>query len=209
MSTSDSAGAAAPLKRWRWYELFIVIILVAVAAISWSRRLIGPIDLRYDASTYYILGTSLAEGKGYRLLNEPGEIEATQYPPLFPIMVAAHQWILGPRRNRNWSRAEDHTFSPHLHRLHPRGLCSVKTISADALRFFRRANYDFKSLHLLDVEPARARDPVRPYHNSLLPFNELNRRPPNSASLSYSPLRPTPYEPSAWQCCGLDWRGAI
>ena len=95
MSTSDSAGAAAPLKRWRWYELFIVIILVAVAAISWSRRLTGPIDLRYDASTYYNLGTSLAEGKGYRLLNEPGEIEATQYPPLLPIIVAAHQRILG------------------------------------------------------------------------------------------------------------------
>ena len=46
----------------------------------WSSRLIGPIDLRYDASTYYILGTALAEGRGYRLLNEPGEIEATQYP---------------------------------------------------------------------------------------------------------------------------------
>src|SRR5215475_12751117 len=95
MSTSDSAGAAAPFKRWRWYELFIIIILVAVAAISWSRRLTGPIDLRYDASTYYNLGTSLAEGKGYRLLNEPGEIEAVQYPPLLPLVVAAHQWILG------------------------------------------------------------------------------------------------------------------
>ena len=57
--------------------------------------------------------------------------------------------------------------APLQHRFHPRGLCSVKTISAVALRFFRRANYDFKSLHVLDVEPARARDPVRPYHNSL------------------------------------------
>ncbi len=41
------------------------------------------------------LGTSLAEGKGYRLLNEPGEIEAIQYPPLLPLIVAAHQLILG------------------------------------------------------------------------------------------------------------------
>ena len=57
---------------------------------SWADRY-----LRYDASTYYNLGTSLAEGKGYRLLNEPGEIEATQYPPLLPIIVAAHQRILG------------------------------------------------------------------------------------------------------------------
>ena len=54
-------------------------------------RLNGPIDLRWDAGTYYVLGTALAEGKGYRLLNEPGEIEAVQYPPLLPLIVAAHQ----------------------------------------------------------------------------------------------------------------------
>src|SRR5207248_3059053 len=41
------------------------------------------------------LGTALAEGKGYRLLNEPGEIHAVQYPPLLPAIVAAHQRILG------------------------------------------------------------------------------------------------------------------
>ena len=60
-----------------------------------DHRLHGPIDLRWDASTYYVLGTSLAEGKGYRLLNEPGEIEAVQYPPLLPVLVAAHQRALG------------------------------------------------------------------------------------------------------------------
>jgi len=58
-------------------------------------RLGGPIDVRYDGGVYYILGTSLAQGKGYRLLNEPGEIEAVQYPPLLPLIVAAHQKILG------------------------------------------------------------------------------------------------------------------
>ena len=61
----------------------------------WAARLHGPIDLRWDASTYFVLGTSLAEGKGYRLLNEPGEIEAVQYPPLLPVLVAAHQRALG------------------------------------------------------------------------------------------------------------------
>src|SRR6476660_7251214 len=95
MITRDPTRVAVSLKRGRQFELVVVIILVAVAAISWSRRLTGPIDLRYDASTYYNLGTSLAEGKGYRLLNEPGEIEATQYPPLLPIIVATHQRILG------------------------------------------------------------------------------------------------------------------
>ena len=55
----------------------------------------GPINFRWDASTYYVLGTALAEGRGYRLLNEPGEIHAIQYPPLLPMVVAAHQLILG------------------------------------------------------------------------------------------------------------------
>ncbi len=61
----------------------------------WAPRLTGPIDLRYDAGVYYVLGTSLAEGHGYRLLNEPGAIEAVQYPPLLPMLVAAHQWLVG------------------------------------------------------------------------------------------------------------------
>jgi hypothetical protein len=44
---------------------------------------------------YYILGTSLAEGRGYRLLNEPGAIEAIQYPPLVPALGAAAERVLG------------------------------------------------------------------------------------------------------------------
>jgi hypothetical protein len=58
-------------------------------------RFQGPLDLRYDAGVYYILGTSLAQGHGYRLLNEPGAIEAIQYPPLLPALGAAVQWVLG------------------------------------------------------------------------------------------------------------------
>lgn len=69
------------------------VLLLWVAL--WTSRLHGPIDFRWDASTYYVLGTALAEGKGYRLLNEPGEIEAVQYPPLLPVLVAAHQRALG------------------------------------------------------------------------------------------------------------------
>ncbi|MGH7512013.1 MAG: hypothetical protein ACREOQ_03710, partial [Gemmatimonadales bacterium] len=71
----------------------VVVLLLWVAL--WTSRLHGPIDFRWDASTYYVLGTALAEGKGYRLLNEPGEIEAVQYPPLLPMLVAAHQRALG------------------------------------------------------------------------------------------------------------------
>jgi hypothetical protein len=51
--------------------------------------------MRWDAGAYFVLGTSIAEGKGYRLLNEPGEPRAIQYPPGLPILVAAHQKALG------------------------------------------------------------------------------------------------------------------
>jgi hypothetical protein len=71
------------------------VVLVAVAVLLWLPRLSGPLSLKWDASTYYVLGTALAEGKGYRLLNEPGDIEAVQYPPLLPLIVSVHQWAMG------------------------------------------------------------------------------------------------------------------
>src|SRR3977135_4002793 len=76
-------------------DLICAIVLLLVWVGVWIPRLKGPIDLRWDASTYYVLGTAIAEGKGYRLLNEPGDIEAVQYPPLLPLIVAAHQRVLG------------------------------------------------------------------------------------------------------------------
>jgi hypothetical protein len=72
----------------------LVILLLAVLLL-WIPRFEGPIDLRWDAGVYYVLGTSLAEGRGYRLLNEPGEIEAVQYPPLLPALVAVVQRAVG------------------------------------------------------------------------------------------------------------------
>jgi hypothetical protein len=68
--------------------LFLVILL-------WAPRLSGPIDLRWDGGVYYILGTSLATGHGYRILSEPGSPEALQYPPLLPAIIALCQHILG------------------------------------------------------------------------------------------------------------------
>lgn len=73
--------------------LYAILGLLVIAL--WMPRLHGPIDLRWDGGVYYVLGTSLAEGKGYRLLNEPGEILANQYPPLLPLIIAAHQLVLG------------------------------------------------------------------------------------------------------------------
>ncbi|HKW93344.1 MAG TPA: hypothetical protein VJX92_15725 [Methylomirabilota bacterium] len=72
----------------------LLLALVALTLAIWAQRLQGPIDLRWDAGTYYVLGSALAQGRGYRLLNEPGEIAAVQYPPLLPAIVAVSQWIL-------------------------------------------------------------------------------------------------------------------
>src|SRR6266700_857985 len=69
--------------------------VVAIALLLWAPRLTGPIDLRWDGSVYYVLGTSLATGHGYRILSEPGSPEALQYPPLLPAVVAVHEWALG------------------------------------------------------------------------------------------------------------------
>jgi hypothetical protein len=87
----SGAGARPWMAADRRYSAGLVMVAVAL----WLPRLRGPLDLRYDAGVYYILGTSLAEGRGYRLLNEPGAIEAIQYPPLLPAVAAIHQRLLG------------------------------------------------------------------------------------------------------------------
>lgn len=76
-------------------DICCVILVLAPFVGLWMPRASGPIDLRYDAGVYYTLGTSLFQGTGYRLLNEPGEIPANQYPPLLPAIVAVHQLALG------------------------------------------------------------------------------------------------------------------
>jgi hypothetical protein len=103
---APSAGptSAVPPAPARWHsvlhpsrrgESYATTLVLGVAILLWAPRYAGPIDLRWDGGVYYILGTSLAEGKGYKLLNEPGEIEAVQYPPLLPAIVAIHQMALG------------------------------------------------------------------------------------------------------------------
>src|SRR5690242_20112397 len=79
----DESKFVATLRRF-WPEA----VVVALVVILWAPRLSGPIDLRWDAGVYYILGTSLVQGHGYRILSEPGAPEAIQYPPLLPAFVA-------------------------------------------------------------------------------------------------------------------------
>ena len=75
-------------------DVIAALALATLATLCWVPRLKGPIDLRWDGAAYYVLGTALAEGKGYRLLNEPGEIQSTLHPPMLPVLIALHRWIL-------------------------------------------------------------------------------------------------------------------
>jgi hypothetical protein len=76
-------------------DVLLVLALSIATLALWIPRWRGPLDLRWDGAVYYILGTSIAEGKGYRLLHEPGEITAIQYPPLLPLVAAAVQTVVG------------------------------------------------------------------------------------------------------------------
>jgi len=70
------------------------LLMGAAALVSWWPRWGGPIDLRWDGGAYYILGTSLALGEGYRILSEPGALSSSLHPPLMPALVAVHELLL-------------------------------------------------------------------------------------------------------------------
>jgi hypothetical protein len=99
----EKKEAESMLRRWMdrhraktfTINQFFLLALTIVIVGLWIPRWAGPLDLRWDGAVYYILGTSIAEGKGYRLLHEPGEIEAIQYPPLLPLLAAAPQMVFG------------------------------------------------------------------------------------------------------------------
>src|SRR5262245_24489418 len=79
----------------RWLDAIAVVLLCGLVASDWLSRLQGPIDLRWDGGAYYSLGTALAEGKGYRILTEPGDPQSTLHPPLLPALIAGDQLALG------------------------------------------------------------------------------------------------------------------
>ena len=93
-------GLDAVIAVYNKRDAIAVLVLVGLAVLSWLPRLQGPIDLRWDGGAYYVLGTSLAQGKGYRLLNEPGEIQTTLHPPMLPAIIALHQLVL---RTDHWT----------------------------------------------------------------------------------------------------------
>ncbi len=73
----------------------LMCLLIGAAALaSWWPRWGGPIDLRWDGGAYYILGTSLTRGEGYRILSEPGNLPSSLHPPFVPALVAVHEFLL-------------------------------------------------------------------------------------------------------------------
>src|SRR4029077_1870650 len=105
-----SSGGSAARRRWRpsWTDLVAVAVLFSVILATWVPRLRGPIDMRHDAGYYFMLGTALAQNKGYRLLSEPGEALADHHPPGLPAIVALYQrslrtsdpWVVGEALRR-------------------------------------------------------------------------------------------------------------
>jgi hypothetical protein len=69
--------------------------LLLLTIVFWIPISRGPIDLRWDAGVYYVLGTSIAQGTGYRIISEPGNPQEVQYPPLLPLLIAGHERLLG------------------------------------------------------------------------------------------------------------------
>jgi hypothetical protein len=70
--------------------LFSAVVLVAIVTITpW------PVGAFQDDAIYTILAKSLAEGTGYRMINLPGEPNATHFPPGYP-MVLAVLWRIWP-----------------------------------------------------------------------------------------------------------------
>jgi hypothetical protein len=95
MARPDRSATTAAAPGWGGRDWPALALLLALGVALWLPRLSGPLDMRFDAGVYYVLGTALAEGKGYRLLNEPGEIHAIQYPPLLPLAAATAQRLTG------------------------------------------------------------------------------------------------------------------
>ena len=72
----------------------LALAAVALAAVVLS---IGPfpVGVFQDDGIYTVLARSLAEGRGYRFINLPGEPAAAHYPPLYPLFLAG-LWKLSP-----------------------------------------------------------------------------------------------------------------
>ncbi len=91
MGTSGSTSTSPLLsERVVLIALFALVLLVAIVTITpW------PVGAFQDDAVYTILAKSLAEGTGYRMINLPGEPNATHFPPGYPLVLAV-LWRMWP-----------------------------------------------------------------------------------------------------------------
>ncbi|MBL8981391.1 MAG: glycosyltransferase family 39 protein [Gemmatimonadetes bacterium] len=72
-----------PPERMIHVALPVVVALVAILTITpW------PVGAFQDDAMYTVLAKSLAEGRGFRFLNLPGEPNATHFPPAYPLVLS-------------------------------------------------------------------------------------------------------------------------
>ncbi|MGQ0643378.1 MAG: glycosyltransferase family 39 protein [Gemmatimonadaceae bacterium] len=77
-------------------DVYIPLAIAAmVFAIAISTVTPWPVGAFEDDAVYTILGKSLAEGTGYRMINLPGAPAATHYPPGYPALLSV-LWRISP-----------------------------------------------------------------------------------------------------------------
>ncbi|MCC6319636.1 MAG: glycosyltransferase family 39 protein [Gemmatimonadaceae bacterium] len=105
MTPSDVGSTAAETRRM-WSarlarvplpseKLTMVLLAVLVLGVAILTVTPWPVGAFQDDAMYTVLAKSLAEGKGYRFLNLPGEPNATHFPPGYPLLLAG-LWKLWP-----------------------------------------------------------------------------------------------------------------
>lgn len=73
--------------------LFVIGVVVLCSTVLTITPL--PVGAFQDDAIYTVLAKAIAEGHGYRLVNLPGEPNATHYPPGYPLLLAL-LWKFAP-----------------------------------------------------------------------------------------------------------------
>jgi len=101
MSAAVVVAPPAAARRWSvrwalvlaWAGAGVAGTALALAyLVAWRAPAVGTF---HDDGIYAVTAKALAEGRGYRILSLPGEIQQTKYPVLFPALLAAI-WRLFP-----------------------------------------------------------------------------------------------------------------
>ncbi len=88
--------ASAPVVRRRWpAALLLVLLLALIAKPVWEGRRQDHWGEGNDDGIYWVTAKSLATGRGYRVLNLPGEPYQTKYPPVYPLYLSL-AWRMRP-----------------------------------------------------------------------------------------------------------------